>query len=85
MKEYRTNGEDSFTYKKRGIKEGERTKIPLEEIKKLSVLLTSCTPDELGLNYTLWNSKVVRKYIFDQPLSTEVESLEVWTRSPVLC
>lgn len=65
MAEYRAIGKDSFCYKKPGSKEGNKTKIPLEEMQKLAQLLTSKTPDELGLPYTLWNSKVVAYYIYE--------------------
>lgn len=66
MVEYRAVGNQSFIYQKRGVKEGSNTKITLENMQELSSILQSSTPDELGLDYTLWNSKVVAEYIYKQ-------------------
>ena len=35
-------------------------------MQELSSILQNSTPDELGLDYTLWNSKVVAEYIYKQ-------------------
>ena len=50
------------------IKEEQRKEViaKLENMEELSSILQSSTPDELGLDYTLWNSKVVAEYIYKQ-------------------
>lgn len=63
IKEYRTNEVESFEYKKRGVKIGTGSKMDRTQQEELVKTILSKTPDELGLNYTLWNSKVVDEYI----------------------
>ena len=63
MKEYKDKKEQSFIYKKRGAKLGSQSKLNELEKKKLVEDILSNTPDELGLDYTLWNSSVVQEYI----------------------
>ena len=63
IKEYKEKKEESFKYKKRGAKQGDRSKLKEEEKNKLVEAILSKTPDELNMEYTLWNSKVVHKYI----------------------
>jgi transposase len=63
IKEYNNKKEKSFEYKKRGVKSGTRCKMSAVEIEELVSEILSKTPDELGMNYTLWNSRVVHEYI----------------------
>jgi len=63
VKEYKVNKSESFQYKKRGVKLGERSKMHLTQQEELVATILSKTPDELGLNYTLWNSTVVNEYL----------------------
>ena len=55
--------EESFRYKKRGVKAGTRSKISNKQEEELKSKILSHTPDELGMDYTLWNSKVVQEYV----------------------
>lgn len=57
--EFELNGEESFHYKKRGVKESERCFLSEGQIEELLKTLLSKTPDEVGLDFTLWNSKAV--------------------------
>ena len=50
-------------YKKRGVKVGTGSKMKQSQLEELVKIIMTKTPDELGLNYTLWNSKVVDEYI----------------------
>ncbi len=63
MKEYQNAKERSFEYKKRGVKIGTGSKINKSQLDQLVSDILSHTPDELGLEYTLWTSKVVHEYI----------------------
>jgi len=63
LKEYKIYKEESFRYKKRGVKVGTRSKISKNQEEELKSKISSHTPDELGMDYTLWNSKVVQEYI----------------------
>lgn len=63
IKEYKSNQDESFSYQKRGLKVGMRRKMDLTQEEELIRTILSNTPDQLGLNYTLWNSKVVQEYI----------------------
>ena len=63
IKEYKEKKEESFKYKRRGVKQGVRSKLKEREKNELVKDILSKTPDELDMNYTLWNSKVVHKYI----------------------
>lgn len=63
LKEYEMSREESFYYKKRGVKAGARSKLSNQQEEELKTKILSHTPDELGMNYTLWNSKAVQEYI----------------------
>jgi transposase len=63
IKEYKNGKEKSFEYKKRGVKIGTGSKLNKLQINQLVSDVISYTPDELGMNYTLWTSKVVHEYI----------------------
>ena len=63
MKVYREKKEESYIYKKRGVEAGTGSKMTAEQEAQLISNILSNTPDELGMNYTLWNSKVVHEYI----------------------
>lgn len=63
VREFKLNGESSFYYKKRGVKESERCFLSEVQIKELLKTLLTQAPDELGLDYTLWNSKAICIYI----------------------
>ena len=54
---------ESFRYKKRGVKAGTRSKISNKQEEELKSKILLHTPDELGMDYTLWNSKVVQEYL----------------------
>ena len=59
VKEYNLYGEESFNYKKRGVKENQRSLLSVEQRELLFKTLLEKTPDEVGLEATLWNSKVI--------------------------
>ena len=63
IKEYKNNKEQSFVYKRRGVELGTGSKITKAQEDELVTNVLSKTPDELGMPYTLWNSKVVHEYI----------------------
>lgn len=63
IREYKEKGEESYVYKKRGVKAGSGAKMKELEKRELVESILCKTPDELGMEYTLWNSKVVREYI----------------------
>lgn len=63
IKEYELYGEESFNYKKRGVKEYQRNLLSVEKRELLFKTLLEKTPDEVGLEATLWNSKVICYYI----------------------
>ena len=63
IKEYKEEKEASYKYKKRGVKGGTGSKMESARIDELVTKLLTHTPDELGLNYTLWTSKAVHEYI----------------------
>ena len=60
LKEYKASKEKSFQYKRRGVKAGTGSKMTQNQIEELKSKILSHTPDELGMQYTLWNSKVIR-------------------------
>jgi len=60
---YNREGEDSLIYKKRGVKPGTGSKLSDTQLGKIKAVIINKTPDELGMNYTLWTSKVVSKYV----------------------
>ena len=61
LKEYQMYKEESFRYKKQGVKAGARSKISNKQEEELKSKILSHTPDELGMDYTLSNSKVVQR------------------------
>lgn len=63
LRAYKQQGEESFTYQKRGVKI--RTGTLLTEAQEASLIedILSHTPDELGLNHCLWTSRVVNVYL----------------------
>jgi transposase len=63
IKEYEESQNQSFKYNKRGVKPGTGSKMQSTQEAKLISDILSNTPDSVGLNYTLWNSKVVHEYI----------------------
>jgi transposase len=63
IKEYKEEKEASYKYKKPGVKGGTGSKMESARIDELVTKLLTHTPDELGLNYTLWTSKAVHEYI----------------------
>jgi transposase len=63
IKEYRLYGEASFTYKRRGVPLLTNRYLSEEQSKELIDILLKNTPDELGLEKTLWNSKVIQHFI----------------------
>ena len=63
LKEYKASKEKSFQYKRRGVKSGTGSKMTQNQIEELKSKILSHTPDELGMHYTLWNSKVIQEYV----------------------
>ena len=63
LKEYKASKEKSFQYKRRGVKAGTGSKMTQNQIEELKSKILSHTPDELGMQYTLWNSKVIQEYV----------------------
>ena len=62
IKEYKQNQKTHYSYKKRRVKVGTGSKLDCNQTDELNKLLT-CTPDQLGMDYTLWTSKTVHEYI----------------------
>jgi len=60
---YRKDGELSLTYKKRGVKHGAGSKLNEEQFCAIKNTIIDKTPDELGLDYTLWTSKAVCEFV----------------------
>lgn len=63
LNEYNINKEKSYEYNKRGVAPGTGTKISESQMQDLKSKILSTTPDTMGMNYTLWNSKVLREYV----------------------
>jgi transposase len=63
MVEYRQYGEASFEYVKRGAKPRAYCKLTLEQEELMRKTLLMQTPDEVGMDYTLWNSKVITEFV----------------------
>jgi len=61
--DYNRKGEVSLTYKKRGVKPGTGSKLSEKQLCMVRNVVINNTPDELGMNHTLWTSKVVGEYI----------------------
>lgn len=61
--EYKRSGSRGLLYQKRGVKPGTHSKLTNEQISELRSRIISNTPDELGLEYTLWTSKVICEYV----------------------
>jgi transposase len=60
---YRDKGEAALVYHKRGVKPGTYSKLTEEQLWVIKKVITNKTPDEVGMSYTLWTSKVVCEYI----------------------
>jgi transposase len=56
IKAYKLNGEANFVYRRRGVKRSKPRYLTEEQCKNLVAILLTKTPDEVGLEYTLWNS-----------------------------
>lgn len=63
IRAYKEGGSEGFTYKKRGVSSGDRNLLNGEQEKPLVESIIKYTPDELGLESTLWTSKVINQYI----------------------
>jgi transposase len=63
IKEYEQYQETSYNYKKRGVKVGTGSKMGSIQTDELVNKLLTYTPDQLGMDYTLWTSKAVHEYI----------------------
>ncbi len=63
MDEYRKHGEASFEYVKRGVKPRTHCKLTLEQEEFLRETVLTQTPDEVGMDYTLWNSVVITEFV----------------------
>ena len=63
IKEYKLYGEASFAYKQRGVPPLTNRYLSEEQSKELVDILLKNTPDEIGLEKTLWNSKVIQHFI----------------------
>lgn len=63
LSEHRKYGEASFRYAKSGVKPGTHSKLTRDQLQTLKETLLSSTPDELGMKHTLWNSRVIAKFI----------------------
>lgn len=61
--EYKQNGENSFYYNRRGVKKSQRCFLSSNQIMLLIKTLLESTPDQHGLDFTLWNSKAICAYI----------------------
>ena len=51
---YKTKGLDGLVLKKRGIKYGTNRKLSSEQTKEIKNIMIEKTPDQLGLNFSLW-------------------------------
>jgi transposase len=60
---YENKGECALIYQKRGVKPGVGSKLNEEQLGMVRDTVISRTPDELGMSYTLWTSKVVKEYV----------------------
>ena len=60
---YKSQGAKSFSYKKRGIPIGTGSFLRKTQEQELREDIVSFTPDELGMEFTLWTSKVVREHL----------------------
>lgn len=63
MDEYRKRGESSFEYVKRGVKPRTHCKLTLEQEEFLCETVLNHSPDEVGMDYTLWNSVVIAEFV----------------------
>jgi len=63
LKEYKAHKDRSFEYKPRGVKLRTGSKMTQAQEDELVSTILSHTPDELGMDYTLWNSKVIEAFI----------------------
>lgn len=63
VRAYKKDREKSFKYEKRGVSLGTGKFLSNEQEEEVVKNVLSHTPDALGLENSLWNSKVVHKYI----------------------
>ncbi len=63
IRAYKKYGEAGFAYQKRGVKSGERNHLKNGQEQDLVKNIIDHTPDEVGLQNTLWTSKVVNAYV----------------------
>jgi transposase len=63
IKAYKHNGKSTLVYQKRGVKLGTYSKLSEEQFSTVKDVIINKTPDEIGMNYTLWTSKVVCEYV----------------------
>jgi transposase len=63
LKDYKARKDQSFEYKTRGVKPRTGSKMNQAQEEELVSTILSYTPDELGMDYTLWNSKVIETFI----------------------
>jgi transposase len=63
IKAYKCNGESALVYQKRGVKPGTYSKLSDKQFCAVKDVIINKTPDEVGMSYTLWTSKVVCEYV----------------------
>jgi transposase len=63
VREYKIFGEASFSYKRRGVSKRTGSLISEAQEKSLIAAVLHHNPDELGLEHTLWTSRVISKYL----------------------
>ena len=63
LKEYDELGEESFNYKTRGSKPGVLNKLSPSQEEELLQSIYQKTPEDSGIQHTLWNSKVISEYV----------------------
>ena len=61
--DYKREGKSALVYKKRGVKPGTHSKLTEDQLFELKEKIINSTPDKLGIENTLWTSKVVCKYV----------------------
>lgn len=61
-REYKVSGASSFDYEKRGVKVGQRSKMSATQESKLIYDILHHTPDEIGMEYSLWTSNTISHF-----------------------
>jgi len=61
---YKSEGYDGLKIKKRGIKFGTNRKLSYKQTKKLRSTIITNTPDQLGLNFSLWTRKAIQLLVY---------------------